>query len=276
MNMKKQITGLLVGAAIMAVSAVQAQAITTTYDSIRNIYWADYGSTAAIGDTLAGGSSYFLVQVDSNLSGSKLFGFADGADGTIDGIVKVGNYFSKSAIDPVNAAARVFRLDITGYTKPEMGTVTNPTMDASSAITGKIAHDKQSDNNVTITFHDSGFNYAGPFHALVDGNTGVDAQYGLTTIAADYYLSGTGFFDKLGSSSFTTADKAKKPFAVENSANLAGNAIGELNLITYIQQHGLGATTYDFAAGPSVPVPAAAWLLGSGLLGLVGIRRKIK
>lgn len=33
-------------------------------------------------------------------------------------------------------------------------------------------------------------------------------------------------------------------------------------------------TYYDDDATPPVPVPAAAWLLGSGLLGLIGIRRK--
>jgi len=29
-----------------------------------------------------------------------------------------------------------------------------------------------------------------------------------------------------------------------------------------------------FASGPTVPIPSAVWLLGSGLLGLVGVARK--
>jgi len=33
---------------------------------------------------------------------------------------------------------------------------------------------------------------------------------------------------------------------------------------------------YTFAQTSSVPIPATAWLLGSGIVGLVGVRRKIK
>ena len=38
-----------------------------------------------------------------------------------------------------------------------------------------------------------------------------------------------------------------------------------------------GNWTYpDYKAIPTVPIPAAAWLLGSGLLGLVAVRRRFK
>jgi hypothetical protein len=42
---------------------------------------------------------------------------------------------------------------------------------------------------------------------------------------------------------------------------------------TYISQTPVLTVTYDVTP---TPIPAAAWLLGSGLLGLVGIRRKHK
>ena len=41
---------------------------------------------------------------------------------------------------------------------------------------------------------------------------------------------------------------------------------------TYIDELNVQGGTPDFAA---VPIPAAVWLLGSGLLGLIGIRRKM-
>lgn len=55
--------------------------------------------------------------------------------------------------------------------------------------------------------------------------------------------------------------------------NLFGNAQGNASWI--LQSN--GTLTYHVAAAPAeVPIPAAAWLFGSGLLGLVGIARRRK
>jgi hypothetical protein len=48
----------------------------------------------------------------------------------------------------------------------------------------------------------------------------------------------------------------------------------ELDWIQYIKVEGSGGEIDAFADVAAVPVPAAVWLLGSGLLGLIGIRRK--
>ena len=37
-----------------------------------------------------------------------------------------------------------------------------------------------------------------------------------------------------------------------------------------------GSTADDFPQSGNVPVPAAVWLMGSGLLGLVGVARRRK
>ena len=37
-----------------------------------------------------------------------------------------------------------------------------------------------------------------------------------------------------------------------------------------------GVIEYQGLVGSPVPVPAAAWLLGAGLIGLVGVRRKVR
>jgi len=43
-----------------------------------------------------------------------------------------------------------------------------------------------------------------------------------------------------------------------------------------ITVNSLGTTASFSSSAATVPIPAAAWLLGSGLLGLVGIRRRIR
>lgn len=59
----------------------------------------------------------------------------------------------------------------------------------------------------------------------------------------------------------------------QNSKTLAANAQGNASWI--LQSN--GTLTYHVAAAPAVvPIPAAAWLFGSGLLGLVGIARRRK
>jgi hypothetical protein len=54
----------------------------------------------------------------------------------------------------------------------------------------------------------------------------------------------------------------------DNDVNLAGVQVATLRFNT-----STGVTTLNAPMAP-VPVPAAAWLLGSGLLGLVGLRRR--
>jgi len=62
------------------------------------------------------------------------------------------------------------------------------------------------------------------------------------------------------------SDTADKLYTINN----AGQLVNTLQLDYAL--YGLGSTE----GTGSVPVPAAIWLLGSGLLGLAGIRRKIK
>ena len=46
------------------------------------------------------------------------------------------------------------------------------------------------------------------------------------------------------------------------------------NLVVMFDEIRIGTTSADVL--PAVPVPGAVWLLGSGLLALAGIRRKLK
>jgi len=53
---------------------------------------------------------------------------------------------------------------------------------------------------------------------------------------------------------------------VETNLDLASGWIDEIRI----------GTTYDDVVKPAVPIPAAVWLLGSGLIGLLGFRLKIR
>ncbi|MDH5612971.1 MAG: VPLPA-CTERM sorting domain-containing protein [Gammaproteobacteria bacterium] len=58
----------------------------------------------------------------------------------------------------------------------------------------------------------------------------------------------------------------------------AGAALGELCVSGFdcgvVNNSGAGDYTYEMVVVSSVPVPAAVWLFGSGLLGLIGVARR--
>ncbi len=55
-----------------------------------------------------------------------------------------------------------------------------------------------------------------------------------------------------------------------------GDSLPWVVFIVGAEQEFNGVTLDDFPLSGTVPVPAAAWLMGSGLLGLVGIARRRK
>jgi len=54
-----------------------------------------------------------------------------------------------------------------------------------------------------------------------------------------------------------------------STSNLAGSGVAVAQIRTFADGH------TEIMPVSSVPVPAAVWLLGSGLIGLVGIRRRM-
>jgi hypothetical protein len=89
----------------------------------------------------------------------------------------------------------------------------------------------------------------------------------------------------------TYADSSKDTLTLDNSYQLFSRNTAEFfglysdKLITHLSfsllseaplgDGKLGIDNIQYGAAPAVPVPAAFWLLATGLLGIIGIRRKI-
>ena len=58
--------------------------------------------------------------------------------------------------------------------------------------------------------------------------------------------------------------------------NYTGVAAGALTMIDFGFRYNPGWFDFDDVSMNPVPIPGAIWLLGSGLIGLIGVRRKLK
>lgn len=107
-----------------------------------------------------------------------------------------------------------------------------------------------------------------------DGDGNYDILLGFSTAnnvafqggqSQTYQITGTGTFASSGST----------PLLASYFNALSSGSNGAYLGAVHVQ--GIGtASTSAFVAGAPVPVPAAVWLLGSGLLGLIGIGRRMK
>jgi hypothetical protein len=79
---------------------------------------------------------------------------------------------------------------------------------------------------------------------------------------------------------FTLSGKTKNSQNVIDLYNIymtaLGNNTGNISNFYWMSPRKIGETTIYQGLVTPVPIPAAAWLLGSGLLGLVVIRRRMK
>lgn len=87
-----------------------------------------------------------------------------------------------------------------------------------------------------------------------------------TYSSASSYASG-------GADFWWTADYLEEgTFTMAMYSDGVNTIFGSLNAAAYANSYSY--VTYDDSYVPPVPVPAAAWLFGSGLLGLIGIKRR--
>ena len=180
------------------------------------------------------------------------------------------NTYSIGDSDPSDTASTVgivsfsgslgsWNYDLTGTSKDVIGGLTSPEMDFNAVVTGGTGTDP-----FTAVFSETYFEGAGEIPYLMD----FDGTAGDTVKWQMYW------------------DPANQPFATTiplasigplGPGNYSGGAQGKIdfsgdNDVPFYSLTMVG----EFTPGSPVPEPATMLLLGSGLVGLAGIRRKFK
>ena len=116
-------------------------------------------------------------------------------------------------------------------------------------------------------------------NAFMAGNGTMYSVYGYADADADgisvIAASATTSYDRV----MNSASNAPGYYAGYNTQSTIGEAVLSADGEFTMYVHNFDTLTYDADAlmtvttGSAVPVPAAVWLLGSGLLGAIGIRR---
>ena len=156
-----------------------------------------------------------------------------------------------SVVDP---AVSLDILDGITQSSTASGTATNGIAKASTFTDLAIDVDNTSSQDLTFSFSYDVISIASASGDFASANATVD------------FLDLLGFVDILA---IASADADSSDDASESGIIQFTLADGELNLIVgFIDSNGTAETL--------VPVPAAVWLFGSGLLGLVGLARRKK
>ena len=80
----------------------------------------------------------------------------------------------------------------------------------------------------------------------------------------------------LGDTGIISAPESVKVFTGYDSANIPVESIGPLGEAWVTTRLGDSSASARVIVADAVPIPGAVWLLGSGLIGIFGIKRKFK
>lgn len=157
----------------------------------------------------------------------------------------------------------------TGISKPVLGSSTGALVDLNSINISSTG----TTDTLTIEFWDFDFNGSGlrPFTTAIGGTLN---NVGINWLACIDINNGTNCTDFLTSGADSSLSSSS--FAMDDFDEVlldASYSVGLRAQIFAIQSGVSASTSFDFEV-EEVPLPAAAWLFGSGLLGLVGAARK--
>jgi hypothetical protein len=157
----------------------------------------------------------------------------------------------------------VWRYNVTtGFSKPLIGTAAYPNIDLNSVNLSSTMPGK-----LSITITDTGFT-----------GSGMDYMFDIGGTTSGSIIAQAFYTDQTGTTRSTTFLGPYGHGAFSGSTSGSINAVGAYNLgITIDITHPMGTgliSSFD-AQFQAVPVPPAVYLLGAGLLGLVGLRRRL-
>jgi len=181
------------------------------------------------------------------------------SDGTTTIVVTDGGASDSNPLSGVITwigAIGVWNINVdTGFTKPAIGSTTNPNMDLSFAANSTAL------GMLTLTFADSGFTFSG---------TAKDALGGTQDNG-----SVTDLVQVNGNSVLSLGPLTSNPFTGTASGGITLTPTDTLSLVLQINHTGSGMTTGD----KSLTVPeggSAVALLGIALAGIEGVRRALR
>jgi hypothetical protein len=211
------------------------------YDSTNNVTWASNANLFA-----SQYSNVSTIVTDANS--------ANGGAGLASGMVFAGNFSSTGQMTWAAANAWVYYLDVTNYGNSTHWALPT-TVDSASSIgfpDGAAGHPSQSSSQMAQLFY-GGLGQVAVF-SITTTNNGAAGYNLFSNVQNGLYWSGT---------QLSAVPASAWIFSAHNGGQ-NGNSKS-------FEEYALAVSPGQVSA---VPLPGAAWLLGSGLLGLLGLGRR--
>ena len=151
-----------------------------------------------------------------------------------------------------------------------------PTLEGSFSGWGDLSGYTDLTATLSFTWHDENLNYFSETMIFTEGTRDTNELY---PDLAKVSLDGAMVFENIEVGAYGTTDPSVYEYSLTDLSILEDN---ELTYLIEANKYSSARTDFivdsvalTIEGNPSaVPVPSAVWLLGTGLLGLVGLRRK--